>query len=98
MSNKTSSNEFNKALPYATVGAVEGVWKYYKPELAWAGILSSIVAYDLLCEPGGTLSESYKKLPLAVRVGAVAIVGAHLIGIPEQIDPITRLFKAVKHV
>jgi hypothetical protein len=92
-----SSKEFYQSLPYAAVGAVEGVWKYYKPELAWGTLMAGIVAYDLLCEEGGTLSESYKKLPLAMRVGGVALVGAHLIGIPEKIDPITQVFKRVKH-
>jgi hypothetical protein len=80
----------------ASVGAGQGIYRYYKPELAWGALMAGIVAYDLLCEPGGTLSESYKKLPLAVRVGGVALVGAHLIGIPEKIDPITRTFKAIK--
>lgn len=80
----------------ASTGAIGGVWKYYKPELAWGAVTAGVIAYDLLCEPGGTLSESYKKLPLIARVGGVAIVGAHLIGIPERIDPISRVFKRIK--
>lgn len=90
------SKEFYQALPYAVAGSVQGVWKYYKPELAWASLMAGVVAYDLLCEDGGTLSESYKKLPTVARLGGVALVGAHLVGIPERIDPISRIFKAIK--
>lgn len=89
--------EFYQALPYAVAGGIQGAYRYYKPELAWAALGAGVIAYDLLCEDGGTLSETYKRLPLAARVGGVALVGAHLIGIPERIDPITRVFKSIKH-
>lgn len=80
----------------ASAGLLQGVWKYYKPELAWATLAAGIVAYDLCCNEGDTLSESYKRLPLAARVGGVALVGAHLIGMPEKVDPISRVFKRIK--
>jgi hypothetical protein len=89
-------NEHPADIALFGVGVAQGIYKYYKPELAWAALGAGIVAYDLLCEDGGTLSESYKKLPLVARVGGVALVGAHLIGIPEKVDPITRVFKSIK--
>lgn len=80
----------------ASAGAISGIWKYYKPELAWGALVAGVVAYDLTCENGSTLSEAFKKQPTAVRVGEVAILGAHLIGIPEKYDVISQTFKRIK--
>lgn len=78
------------------LGLSSGLWKYYKPELAWGALISGIMAYDLLCEDGGTLSETYKRLPTVARVGGVAVMGAHLIGMPEKYDVVSQVFKRIK--
>lgn len=92
--------EFYQALPYAATGLATGVWRYYKPELMLGALTASTIAYDLLCAPGGTVSEAVdgiiEKHPIATRV-AIGTVALHLANaIPEQLDPISRAFKRIK--
>jgi hypothetical protein len=92
--------ESAQAWALGTAGAAQGVWKYYKPELATAALGASVLAYDLLCEPGGTFSEVADKAidrhPIATRVaiGAVALHVANMI--PERYDIVTQAFKRIK--
>ena len=84
----------------AAIGAVGGAWKYYvKPELerfspatyAWAAIGAGVLAYEMVCPEGETLSEgvdralSKHKLITTLAVGATAL---HLLNkLPEKLDP-----------
>lgn len=81
----------------AAAGGIGGVYKYYKPELAWAAIGVGVAAYDLSCERGQTLSETFRKQPLALQVGELALVGAHLLDLlPDKVDPFTQIIDLVK--
>jgi len=84
----------------ASAGFVQGVWKYYKPELMTAGLVASALVYDLRCPPGGTISEVTDKLiekhPVATRIaiGATALHLANLL--PQRVDIIHQAFKRIK--
>jgi hypothetical protein len=99
--------EFIKALPAALTGAVEGGVKYYvkpylkeNPGVIASGMLAGAIgAYDVLCPEGTTLSETFRRQPLALQLGEIALVGAHLLDlIPKQYDPFSRTLKAVKRL
>jgi hypothetical protein len=92
-----------------TVGAVAGAWNYYaKPELhrlrpstkAWIGLASYVLAYDLTCPKGETLSEAAHRAKERNRVVTSAVIGttalhlAHLL--PQEVDPFHRALKLVK--
>lgn len=88
----------------AAVGAAQGLWKYYKPELVLGALVGSAVAYDLACKPGGTISEAVdgiiEKHPLTTRlaIGATALHLANLIPKPDTFDPIHIVFKKIKNI
>lgn len=89
-----------QAWALGSAGAAQGVWRYYKPELAWGVLAASVIAYDLACKPGETLSEAadsaIESHPLLTRV-AIGATALHLANaIPDRIDPIHRAFKAIK--
>lgn len=88
------NKETVEAYGLATVGAIQGVYRYYKPELAWTALGAGIAAYDLLCEEGTTLSETFRKQPLALQIGELALVSSHLLGVlPKQADPFHQILK-----
>ena len=73
--------------------------------VAWGVLGAGVIAYDILCPPGETLSEGvdralehekYKR----VALGAIAITAAHLANlIPQNVDPFhraTQLKRATK--
>jgi hypothetical protein len=97
---KKIDREFVEAAPYFAVGAAQGLWRYYKPELALGAIVGSALAYDFLCEPGGTLSEAVDGLidkhPLGTRA-VIGVTALHLANIiPPRIDPFYQAFKHLK--
>ena len=66
----------------------------------WTVIGVSVVAYDLKCKPGQTLSEGVdrglEKRPIATTL-AVGITCCHLLNIlPQRIDPFHQFLKMVK--
>lgn len=64
--------------------------------LAWGALTAGVVAYDVLCPPGETLSEGVDRaLELergrVLALGAIAITAAHLANLlPERVDPFHR--------
>lgn len=66
--------------------------------LAWAGLVGGVALYDVLAPDGETLSEGFDRLMETrqgklAAIGAVAIVGAHLLNLlPQKYDPIHRAF------
>lgn len=60
---------------------------------AWGALALSIVAYEIACPKGETLSEGIDRLMetgkgKALAIGAVGLTAAHLINaIPEKYDP-----------
>lgn len=93
----------------AIAGAAEGVARYCVKPLtheirpatkAWAMLLVSVVAYDLLCPSGETLSEGVDVMlarhPVATA-SAIGITSLHLMNmLPETVDPWHRALKLVK--
>jgi hypothetical protein len=83
------------AMACRTVGAME-----LRPStVAWGVLGASVLAYDVLCPQGETLSEGvdraleHNKFKY-VAMGAVAVTAAHLLNyIPESIDPFTRALR-----
>lgn len=96
--------EFCQALPYAVVGAAQGAYEYYvKPTVrenqgtvAWGVLGAGVVSYDLLTSPGNTLSEVFRRQPLALQVGELALLSFHLLGVDPNHDPIHLAYKAIK--
>ena len=59
----------------------------------WVGLGVYVAAWDKLAPE--TLTHAYKRYPTALRIGALAITGAHLMGaIPRKYDP---FYWAVDH-
>lgn len=64
--------------------------------VAWGVLAAGVVAYDVLCPPGETLSEGVDRALERQRgkwlaLGGIAITAAHLANmIPEQVDPFHR--------
>ena len=60
---------------------------------AWLALGAGVVAYDVLCPKGQTLSEGVdrlmeRKMGRAIALGSIAIVASHLGNlIPEKFDP-----------
>ena len=60
---------------------------------AWGALALSIVAYEIACPKGETLSEGVDRLMetksgKALAIGAVGLTAAHLINaIPQKFDP-----------
>lgn len=60
---------------------------------AWLGIAAGVVAYEIACPNGETLSEGVDRAlerPIAryVALGGIAVTAAHLSNfIPQQYDP-----------
>lgn len=82
-------------------GLVTGVYKEYVPaKTAWLVLGAGVLAHDMFCKQGETLSEgadraieSHKVLAL----GAIAVTAAHLANlIPPKIDPIHQFAELVK--
>lgn len=67
-----------------------------KPEHAWALIGAGVLAYDLMCEEGHTLSEAFRKQPKVLQLGELALVGFHLLEVAPKVDPIHRSFELAK--
>ena len=71
-------------------------------EKAWLGLAAGVIAYDVLCPEGETLSEGVDRAlerPVyrTVTMGAIAIVGAHLINIlPTKIDPLHHVLRVIQ--
>lgn len=79
----------------ASVGLAKGIWEVYvKPEpakYAWVAIGASVLAYDLLCPEGQTLSEgvdkALEKHPVATTL-AIGVTALHLLNrLPAKLDP-----------
>lgn len=94
-----------EAYALGTVGAVLGVYEVFYKDLkpstkAWGALVMGVIAYDLLCKEGETLSEGMdhfiEKHPV-ISLGAIAVTAGHLSNIiPEQYDPIHRLVSHVR--
>lgn len=55
-------------------------------ELGWAAIGIFVAGFDILAPE--TLTAAFKRAPLPVRLGALAITSAHLLDlIPHSVDP-----------
>lgn len=84
---------------YATVGALGGVAKYYRPSpaaLAWG----AIVAYEAIAPEGQLLSEgadrAILKYPVATKL-AIGVTALHLANlIPDRFDPLHQGLKLLK--
>lgn len=60
----------------------------------WAGVAAGVLVFDLLSEE--SMSHAFSRYPKPVAIGALALVGAHLLDvIPEHLDPIDNFFKHV---
>lgn len=62
---------------------------------AWLALAGGILAYDLACPPGETLSEGmgryHQARPWATRIG-IAVVALHLLDwLPAKLDPFTSI-------
>lgn len=61
---------------------------------AWGVLVGGVIAYDMLCPPGQTLSEGVDRametrLGRAASIGAIAVTALHLVNaIPQKYDPI----------
>lgn len=101
------SRETAEAYGLGAVGLCKGLLEVYalpaikdtRPSTkAWFGLVAGVVAYDLLCPPGETLSEGYDSFierHKVLALGAVAVTGAHLINaIPKNLDPFTAFGKS----
>ncbi|WHU45094.1 hypothetical protein QNM97_13645 [Gordonia sp. L191] len=69
--------------------------KYLPPERAWALIAAFVVAYDLACHRGQTLSEEADRWtrahPVLARAGILA-VALHVANVvPDRLDPLHRI-------
>lgn len=95
-----------KLLPLASVGLAKGVMECYvapvfedweTKEWALVALASAVIAYDLLCPKGQTISEGVDRLlekyPVATRLAGAVIVGhlANIIPNPDKYDPIHRM-------
>lgn len=64
--------------------------------LAWGALVTGIVAYDVLCPAGETLSEGVDRAlehdkGKIIALGIIGITAAHLANLlPERIDPFHR--------
>ena len=90
-----------RLLPLFAVGVTKGVYEVYaRPvlqkqkasTLAWGALAAGVIAYDVLCPEGETLSEGYdhflEKNKL-LALGAIAITAGHLSNItPVKYDPL----------
>lgn len=87
------------AYALASIGAVQGVWRYYiQPELtakrAWTAIGVGVLAYEMVAPEGELLSEGVDRalehdIGRYLTVGAVAVTACHLLNLlPEKLDPI----------
>lgn len=64
--------------------------------IAWGVLGAGVIAYDILCPEGETLSEGVDRAleceKRKLALGAIAITAAHLANIiPQQIDPFHRV-------
>lgn len=99
------NRETIEAYGLATVGAVGGLWKYYKPEpstMAWGAIIAGVSVYEYFAPEGQLLSERVDRAienhPIAVPL-AIGITALHLANkLPERVDPFSRLLALTKRV
>lgn len=87
----------------AAVGAVLGGWKYGPQTLAakaWTLMGAGILAYELACPNGETLSEGVDralenhKLVTSVAIGVTALHLANVL--PPRVDPYSQTLKLIK--
>jgi hypothetical protein len=92
-----------------TRGAFQGIGKYlagpavheFRPStIAWTAIALEVVAYDLFCPKGETLSEGIDRWLInkrAATIGAIGVTALHLLNaFPERIDPLHQTLKLIK--
>lgn len=96
-----SKKETATAYALGGYGLITGVYKEYVPAKAvWLGIGAIVLAHDVLCRDGDTLSEavdSALESHKAITLGAIAITAMHLANLlPEKIDPIHQFAELVK--
>lgn len=95
--------ETAEAWALGLTGLAIGVAKEVAPKTplkTWLGIGAIVLAHDVFCPEGQTLSEgvdrAIEKHPV-LTLGAIAVTGAHLANIlPEAIDPFHQAVKLVK--
>jgi hypothetical protein len=94
-----------KLYPLAAVGITKGIMEVYvKPKLsaerAWGILGLGVLAYELACPTGQTLSEGCDKALEAhpwLTTAAIGVTALHLANlIPPQLDPFTRLTNLIK--
>ena len=67
--------------------------KLHQSGYGWIGLTAGIVAYEVLCDPGETLSEAVdrymtSRLGKAACFAATTLTAAHILNlIPEKYDP-----------
>ena len=82
-------------------GLVTGVYKEYVPaKTAWMVLGAGVLAHDVFCKQGETLSEGVDRALESHKVlalGAIAVTAAHLANIiPPKLDPIHQFAELVK--
>lgn len=82
-------------------GLVTGVYKEYVPaKTAWLVLGAGVLAHDMFCKQGETLSEGVDRALESHKVlalGAIAVTAAHLANIiPPKLDPIHQFAELVK--
>lgn len=69
---------------------------------AWAAIGAGVMAYELMCPNGETLSEGVDRALEEHRwltTAAIGITALHLVNaLPEKIDPFSRALKTIKEI
>lgn len=99
------NRETATAYGLASIGAVEGICKYYvRPELtakrAWTAMGIGILAYEIACPQGELLSEGADRAlesHRALTLGGIGLVALHLANvIPQRYDPLTQGLKLLK--
>lgn len=64
---------------------------------AWAALGAGVLAYEILCPPGETLSEGVDRalehpLGRVAALGGIALTAAHLANLlPKKLDPLSHL-------
>lgn len=82
-------------------GLVTGVYKEYVPaKTAWMVLGAGVLAHDVFCKQGETLSEGVDRALESHKVlalGAIALTALHLANvIPPKYDPIHQAAEFVK--
>ncbi len=93
-----------KLIPLASLGLAVGMFnEFIRPNpgvTMWSFLGGAVLAYELLCPAGDTLSEvvdrGIVKHPV-LTIGAIGVTAAHLANIlPGRFDPYHKLFETIR--